>query len=274
MTGKKRKSFAAGVSAGLAAESAEAAGGPDNYEVFARVYDRYMEHVPYGEWAGYLRRSHRRLTGSDASAVLDLACGTGRLLEHFPAKMRREGLDRSGAMLDRAREILPDVRFYRSRLERMPLRNRSRPFLVCTHDSLNYLTNPEDLQRHFREVERILTPGGLYSADIVSLSNILGNFDGKTTVSRLGQYRLVWSNSYDRRAKEMLSVLEFRPADRRAGEQIVRAERHIQRYYEIAEVKAFAQEAGLETIAVEGDYEVRNARQKDNLWNLHFRKPA
>ncbi len=274
MTGKKRKSLAADVQAGLAPPAPAAAGEPDNYEIFARVYDRYMEHVPYGEWAGYLRRAHRRLTGTEATAVLDLACGTGSLLGHFPAKLRREGLDRSGAMLDRAREALPGVRFYRSRLERMPLRERSRSFLVCTHDSLNYLTNPDDLRRHFREAARILSPGGLYSVDFVSLSNILGNFDGKTTVARLGPYRLVWSNSYDRRTKEMLSVLEFRAADRRAGEQIVQAERHVQRYYEIAEVQAFAKEAGLETIAVEGDYTVREARPKDNLWNLHFRKSA
>lgn len=247
----------------------------DPYSFFAGIYDEFMEHVPYAAWAHYLSRRYKALTGRTPSTLVDLACGTGQLLAHFPSRLGRSGVDLSAAMLECARRRLPDVRFEQGRLER-PLKfvSGSQAHLICTHDSLNYLTLPEDLGRHFLEVHRILEPGGLYSVDVVSLSNILNNFDNQTLKHRVRGCGLVWKNSYDSKTRLMRSDLEFYLKGARNAGQPSHTERHIQRYYEIDEVRRLASRAGLETVLIEGDYEPRPHRKTDNFWNLHFKKKS
>lgn len=273
MTSKKRFPQAAGD------RVPPAAGGSfqDPYAIFAGVYDEFMEHVPYRAWASYLSRRYQSITRTTAAAVTDLACGTGQLLAQFPRRIQRAGMDGSAAMLDQARQRLPGVVLEQGRLEeRLPFASESQSHVVCTHDSLNYVTEPTALQNHFADVQRVLKAGGLYSIDIVSLANILNNFDNQTLEHRSRACRLVWKNSYDPKTRLMRSDLEFFMKGRGAvgsgsgGPSHV--ERHLQRYYSIDEIRKMAAEAGLETVLIEGDYEPRPHRRGDNFWNLHLRK--
>ncbi len=257
------------------------------YAAFAEIYDDFMDHVPYGAWAAYLLRRCRHLQDGRAPvAVADLGCGTGRLLEHLPRRMQMHGLDGSAEMLARARRRLgQSARLRQGRLEeRLPFGDGQLPWLCSTHDSLNYLTDPEDLRQHFAEAARVLAPGGLYSIDLVSLNNILKNFDGRRLEHRVRDRRLVWNNRYDRQSRVMRSELEFEApgrsgahdidgADDGSGARILR-EVHTQRYYTIPEIKQLAAGAGLRLELVEGDYEPREHTADDHFWNLHLRRVA
>lgn len=279
MTSKKRSSApfppasdsgSAG-SSSVAGEESERFARP--YRVFAAVYDEFMEHVPYAAWADYLLRRYRSLTRRSPSAVTDLACGTGQLLSHIPAHLRRCGMDREEAMLERARQRVPGARFEVGRLEeRLKFSDRSQPFLVSTHDSLNYLTRPEQLADHFMEAARILEPGGLYSLDLVSLSNIVHNFDNQTLHHRVRGCALIWKNRYDSKTRLMRSDLEFYTKGARESDPPAHTERHVQRFYGVDEVRRMAAAAGLDTVLIEGDYEARAHRKSDNFWNLHLKK--
>ena len=263
MTSKKQRTSE------IEAESGPAAIDREPYAAFAEIYDEYMQHVPYSQWARYLLRRFRDLQGRAAPSVVDLACGTGLLLEHFPLRLKRRGLDASAAMLERARRRLPRLQLEQAPLDgRWNLCDASQAFLVCTHDSLNYLLEPERVLRHFEEVRRVLVPGGLYSTDIVTLSNILENFAGQTLEYRVAGRRLVWKNRYDSESRLMESDLEF--YSRQGGGRQV--ERHRQRYYDLDELRQLAGQAGLELLAIEGDYQARPHRQHDYFWNLHLRR--
>ena len=48
------------------------------YTSFARVYDLFMDNVPYEEWGRYLKDILTENNISDG-LVLDLGCGTGKL---------------------------------------------------------------------------------------------------------------------------------------------------------------------------------------------------
>ena len=50
------------------------------YTSFARVYDTFMDNVPYKEWADYLGKIIKEY-GIDDGLVLDLGCGTGSMTE-------------------------------------------------------------------------------------------------------------------------------------------------------------------------------------------------
>ena len=50
------------------------------YQSFARVYDMFMNDVPYEEWADYIQ-SLLLEYGVEDGLVLELGCGTGSLTE-------------------------------------------------------------------------------------------------------------------------------------------------------------------------------------------------
>ena len=75
-----------------------------SYESFARVYDLFMDNIPYREWCRYLTGLLRE-NGVKEGLVLELGCGTGnmtRLLSQAGYDMI--GVDNSMDMLEIAME--------------------------------------------------------------------------------------------------------------------------------------------------------------------------
>ena len=74
------------------------------YENFARVYDTFMDNVPYDAWAGYLIRKLKK-EGIADGLVLDLGCGTGQMTRRLAdAGYDMIGADGSADMLQIAQE--------------------------------------------------------------------------------------------------------------------------------------------------------------------------
>ena len=48
----------------------------DAYTEFAKVYDLFMDNIPYEEWGAYLKGLLHE-NGVDDGLVLELGCGTG-----------------------------------------------------------------------------------------------------------------------------------------------------------------------------------------------------
>ena len=69
------------------------------YTSFARVYDTFMDNIPYEEWCEYLTGLMREYGVRDG-LVLDLGCGTGNMTE----LLAKAGYDMIGA--DNAEEML------------------------------------------------------------------------------------------------------------------------------------------------------------------------
>ena len=69
------------------------------YTSFARVYDTFMDNIPYEEWCDYLTGLMREYGVRDG-LVLDLGCGTGNMTE----LLAKAGYDMIGA--DNAEEML------------------------------------------------------------------------------------------------------------------------------------------------------------------------
>ena len=74
------------------------------YESFARVYDLFMDNVPYEEWGSYLTGLLREY-GICSGTVAELGCGTGKMTRLLAAAgYDMIGVDNSEEMLEIARE--------------------------------------------------------------------------------------------------------------------------------------------------------------------------
>lgn len=106
----------------------------------------------------------------DATAVLDVACGTGNFTRHFAHELRRQeppallvGVDISWPMLETARTYLRSerleeaVHLVRANATRFPLRTGAFDRVHCA----GALHMMEDIDAALAEFSRLLSPGGI-----------------------------------------------------------------------------------------------------------------
>jgi SAM-dependent methyltransferase len=129
------------------------------YRKSARVYDALCRHKDYARASWKLRDIVRRVT-PEASSLLDVACGTGRHLEHLSRDFRVEGLDRSPDMLAVARARCPDVRFHEGSLVDFRLTGRY-DAVTCLFGSIGHARTLDGLHRAVVSMGRHLEPGGV-----------------------------------------------------------------------------------------------------------------
>src|SRR5262249_18959420 len=152
----------------------------------AALYDLQVE-LLFGGTADAMRRRIlppvvRLARARNASAahpvrVLDVACGTGHLLNMLgaalPAEAKLFGIDLSPHYIARAREVLPrdlDVSLVCDNAERLPFLDAS--FDVVTSVYLLHEIPAEVRERVLREMARVVRPGGLVVvADSIQLAD-------------------------------------------------------------------------------------------------------
>jgi ubiquinone/menaquinone biosynthesis C-methylase UbiE len=95
------------------------------------------------------------------TSVLDIGCGSGRLLrkahDYWP-EAQLSGVDPAQGMLDVARQLTPEARFYEGSGEAVPLENAAVDLALCTISFHHW----HDQATGVREVARVLRPGGYF----------------------------------------------------------------------------------------------------------------
>ena len=217
------------------------------YENFSRVYDLFMDNIPYEEWGknicGILKRY-----GIRDGLVLDLGCGTGAMTEILSrAGYDMIGVDNSVDMLEAAlakKEISgSDILYLLQDMREFELYGTVRAAVsVC--DSVNYITEPEELLQVFRLVNNYLDPGGIFLFDLNTLykyEKILGE---SVIAENRDEGSFIWENWYDPedRINEYdltLFIREEKDLYRKYQET------HFQRAYSIEEIRGLLCDAGM-----------------------------
>ena len=218
------------------------------YQEFARVYDEFMETVPYETWADHIESLWQK-HGVRPDLVLDLACGTGGLA----IELSRRGYDMIGAdlsieMLEEAQEKsareglhIPWIHQDMRELELFGTVDAA----VCTCDSLNYITDPEDLKRVFRAVGAYLESGGTFVFDINTLYKYEQVLAENTYADTYDDAAFIWQNYYDPETRENEYQVTFFVEEEQ--DRYLRYEEiHIQKAYSIEEIRTCFEEAGFE----------------------------
>ncbi|HIX28503.1 MAG TPA: class I SAM-dependent methyltransferase [Candidatus Blautia stercoravium] len=226
-----------------------------SYESFARVYDMFMDNIPYEEWCSYLIKLLKEY-GIEDGLVLELGCGTGNVTERLSnAGYDMIGVDNSMDMLEIAmekkEENKKDILYLLQDMREFELYGTVRA-VVSICDSINYITEEEDLSEVFRLVNNYLDPGGIFIFDMntkYKYAEILGE---NTIAENREDASFIWDNYYDE--EEQINEYDltlFIPEDCQ-GEVLYRKyeEIHYQRAYELETVKRLLEEAGMEFLAV------------------------
>jgi len=129
------------------------------YEL-APYYDRLLEGKDYRSEVRRLEELARRYSRSSGTSWLDVACGTGRHLEHLRARHSVAGVDRSPEMLKVARRRLPGVPLYRAdmRTFRLP---QTFDVVSCLFGAIGNIQSERALRATVQNFARHLKPGGL-----------------------------------------------------------------------------------------------------------------
>ena len=247
----------------------------ESYTSFARVYDTFMDNVPYQEWADFLddilqkygcygnhlttnpigdatvTEEMEQALMSERNSVLDLGCGTGTLTELLSDKgYDMIGIDNAEEMLEIAMEKRmqsgKDILYLLQDMREFELYGTVGAVIsVC--DSLNYILDEEDMQKVFDLVNNYLYPGGIFVFDFNTVYKYETVIGDTTIAENREDCSFIWDNYYhdEERINEYdltIFVEEEEELFRRFSET------HYQRGYTLDEMKQFVKKAGLEFV--------------------------
>lgn len=215
------------------------------YETFARVYDTFMDEVPYDAWTDCLIREMRK-DGIEDGLVLDLGCGTGQITRRLArAGYDMIGVDSSADMLQIAQEGSAglDILYLQQDMRHFELYGTVR-CVISTCDSLNYMTDREDLLQVFRLVNNYLDPEGLFLFDMNSVCHYEQLCADNTFAESRDDCSFIWENSFDTQTRiNEYDLTLFLRREEGLYERFL--ETHRERAWSGEEVEALLAEAGL-----------------------------
>lgn len=226
------------------------------YGRFAQVYDLFMDNVDYEGWSDCLER-RLKAEGICDGLVLELGCGTGTMTGLLAQKgYDMIGVDSSGEMLAEAMEKKVesglDILYLMQDMREFELYGTVRAVIsVC--DSLNYITDRDELRQVFRLVNNYLDPGGLFLFDMNTVHKYRDILGDTTIAENREEGSFIWENSYDdENALNIYELAVFLPAENGLYEKC--EEVHCQKAYEQKEVEELLREAGMELVEVFDGY--------------------
>jgi ubiquinone/menaquinone biosynthesis C-methylase UbiE len=264
------------------------------WDEYARYYDwenaRTMGMRDLAFW--------RRMVSGASGPVIELGCGTGRVLLKTSGVVSAEergrkrhprsvGIDRSAPMLDiarqRARKLRPAVRpvLIRADIRALPIATGSAALVIAPYGILQSLVRDIDLTAALAESARVLRSGGQFVVDLVpdlprwppyrGRVRMQGSRRAGTTVT------LVESVRQDKRRKLTIFDETFfeRPVERTNGRRVEPVTRRFSltfRTLPLAETRRRFVRAGFTIDAVFGGYRGQKWTPRSETWLIVARK--
>lgn len=222
-----------------------------SYELFAEYYDALTDDVDYDARAAYIDRLIRQYK-PDARLLVDLACGTGSMTVKFAAMgYDAIGVDISEDMLSKAREKSDGSILYLCQpMQALDMYGTIDAF-VCTLDSLNHITDREELVQALGRVSLFLEPDGVFVFDMNTLykhESVLGD---NAFVRETEDVFCVWQNEYAGGGRVNIALDFFEAQEDGRYERY--AEDFAEVAYSYAETEAMLRRAGLKILAAYDD---------------------
>ena len=231
----------------------------DNFQAygeFARVYDMFQDNVDYQTWGKWLKQQ-LAAQGITDGLVLDLGCGTGTMTEILAeAGYDMIGVDNSGEMLAEAMEKRVesghDILYLLQDMQEFELYGTVRA-VVSVCDSLNYITEEEELEHVFALVNNYLDPQGIFLFDMNTIYKYKNMIGDTTIAENRDEGSFIWENSYDEETGiNVYDLTLFLPREDGLYERD--EEIHYQKAYDPEKVRELLEKAGLIPLAVYDAY--------------------
>ena len=248
----------------------------ESYTDFASVYDELMDETPYELWKNRIIKaineygiskpvksaeeimadgvvSEEELLESERNLVVDLGCGTGTLTEMMYAEgYDMIGIDMSESMLEIAmnkkEQSGSEILYLNQDMRELELYSTVGTVIsVC--DSINYLTEDEDVRLTFSLVHNYLYPNGLFIFDFNTDYKYREVIGDDVIAENRDDCSFIWENFYD--SFDKINEYDITIFVKEDGDRFRKfTETHFQKGYEADQIKEMLEEAGFEIISM------------------------
>jgi len=247
--------------------------------LYADVYDLLYEDKSYQAEVNVVL-DEAAAAGVRPRTAIDLACGTGRHAFEMSRHVSYvHANDIAPTMVERAARRFQAVDPARYRLTTEPMQTLTASplggggFDLATiyYTAMGYLVDPAELHKLFRNLQRLVVPGGLLYADVWSGQKMVRDFaprrerfaeDDRLAVQRVSKVTHV------REANALEVAFDFVVTDKRTGERRQFDETHLVRYYSVPELKNLLLAYGFRPLVMRPFLEA--ADRIEDAWNFYF----
>ena len=221
------------------------------YSKFAQVYDLFMDNIDYEGWADYVTDRLKEYGITDG-LVLELGCGTGTMTGLLADRgYDMIGVDNSEEMLAEAMEKRvesgQDILYLLQDMQEFELYGTVRA-VVSVCDSLNYITEREELLQVFRLVNNYPDPEGIFLFDMNTVHKYRDLMGDTTIAENREEGSFIWENYFDE--ESAVNEYDLTLYIREDGETYRRFEEvHYQRAYDLKTIGRLLADAGMELTA-------------------------
>ena len=239
------------------------------YEALAEFYDVLNPDVDYAKWADFIDGIIKKQGETETNIVLDLACGTGSMSVELARRGYEViGVDLSPEMLMEAQNKAfsegLNILFLNQNMCDIDLYGTV-DACVCCLDSLNYLTNEDDLKRCLALVNNFMNDRGLFIFDVNTPHKFKNVYGNNAYILENDQVLCAWQNTFD----EETGICDFDlsffvETDDGTYERFDEVQK--ERMYTDEQLKSMLKDASFEVLGVYSDYTCKEQSEKDERW--------
>lgn len=162
----------------------------NEYKKFGYYYDEVMSNLNYNLWYEFIKPYLK-----PESKILDLACGTGTLLNMLAlSKYKCDGLDLSESIIEIAKEKAKinrlHINYYVDDMTSFNLEDKY-DIVTCFFDSLNFLPSFNDVIKTASQAHKHLNHNGYFIIDFFSLE-LLKEYDNSLIEQDYETFKIKW----------------------------------------------------------------------------------
>ncbi len=214
-------------------------------ESYAEIYDLLHAEKPYAEETDFVLALLKQKNQHALGSVLDLACGTGgHVIEFLKRGLYVHGNDLSAEMIAQAQRRLAEFDSDKFSLTTQPMQTVSAKsatdLAVALYTAIGYLVSPDQLDQFFRNLHRLLRPGGLVFADVWNGQKMAQHFSTcreKLAENERWQVRRASLVSHVPLRNALSVQFHFDVLDKRQVTRSSFEEAHEVRYFTVAEIE-------------------------------------
>ncbi|MEB8092115.1 class I SAM-dependent DNA methyltransferase [Mammaliicoccus lentus] len=157
------------------------------YNRMSDYYDLLTADQPYHKWKYIVEH----FFSSSENEILDIGCGTGTLTSQLTEYGQVSGVDISQEMLEIAESRNPSINWYCQDMRDLELPNQY-DMITIFCDSLNYVTEPEDILQVFNYIDKYLKDEGIFIFDVHSIYKMNHQFNNQNYIDEEERLTLIW----------------------------------------------------------------------------------
>ena len=234
------------------------------FNELAPYYDDLMAGVPYRLWVNYLEELLKRIDYHPRT-ILDVACGTGNVSELLSNRgYEVVGTDIAPGMIEVAQNKKSSVDYHVMDVAELNL-GRKFDLVVSLFDSLNYVTDINQLARGFERVGEHLVNGGVFIFDVNTIYALSHHFFDQANLAPDHYPKYIWNSEYDHETRLCRVNMIFEIMEDGVMKQF--KEVHIQRGHTLEELTQMLLDASFEVLDVFHAYKFRKpTRRSDRVF--------